>query len=238
MSRATVVLADDHQVVREGLRALLAAAPDLAVVGEAPDGIEALRLVDELTPTVLVVDLMMPGLGGLDVVREVSRRSPRTRTVVLSMYTSPAYVHEALSNGALGYVAKDAAASHLLSAVRAAAAGRRYLSPPLSEASVEAYARRARGAPLDLYQTLTRREREILRLVVQGHTSVEIANRLTISARTVDTHRANLMRKLGLRNQMDLLRYALGRGILPPDGGEMPSRQGGTEGSESPASPI
>jgi two-component system response regulator NreC len=217
VSLTTVVLADDHRVVREGLCALLAATRDLAVVGEASDGLEALRLVETLRPTVLVLDLMMPALGGLDVLRDVHRRSPGTRTVVLSMYATQAYAQEALSRGALGYVAKDATASHLLSAIRAAALGRRYLTPPLSEADLEAYVRRARGTPLDPYHTLTRREREVLELVVEGLTSGEIASRLAIGPRTVQTHRAHLMQKLNLRNQMDLLRFAARRGILPPD---------------------
>jgi DNA-binding NarL/FixJ family response regulator len=218
VSQTTVVLADDHRVVREGLRALLAATPDLAVVGEASDGLEALKVVETLKPTVLVLDLMMPALGGLDVLREIHRRSPGTRTVVLSMYATQAYAQEALSRGALGYVAKEATASHLLNAIRAAALNRRYLTPPLSEADLEAFARRARGAPLDLYHTLTRRECEVLELVVEGHTNLEIATRLAISPRTVETHRAHLMRKLGLHSQMDLLRFAARRGILPPDG--------------------
>ena len=157
MKPTTVVLADDHQIVRKGLRALLEAEEDLSVVGEAADGLEALVLVERFQPTVLVADVVMPGLSGPDVAREVRRRSPGTHTVILSMYANEAYVLEALTNGAYGYVVKEASAAEFLRAVREAAAGRRYLSPPLSESAVADYARRRRGKPVDLYEALTPR---------------------------------------------------------------------------------
>jgi two-component system, NarL family, response regulator NreC len=216
MSVTTIVLADDHRVVRNGLRALLDAEADLSVVGEAADGLETLALVERVKPTVLVADLAMPGLGGLDVTREARRRSPETRTVILSMYADEAYVLEAMNNGAYGYVMKDASAADLLRAVREAAAGRRYLSPPLKLSAVEDYARRHRGAPVDLYETLTSRERAVLHLAGEGLTNAEIGARLSISGRTAESHRANLMRKLGLRGQTDLVRYTIERRILPP----------------------
>ncbi len=216
MSLITVVLADDHQVVRNGLRALLEAEADLSVVGEAADGLETLALVERVKPTVLVADLAMPGLNGLDVTREARRRSPQTRTVILSMYANEAYVLEAINNGAYGYVVKDASAADFLRAVREAAAGRRYLSPPLNASAIDDYARRHRGAPVDLYETLTPRERAVLHLAGEGLTSAEIGARLSISGRTAEAHRANLMRKLGLRGQTDLVRYTIERGILPP----------------------
>jgi len=211
----TIVLADDHHVVRQGLRALLEAVPDFSVVGEAGDGLEALQLVERLQPNVLVLDLRMPGLSGLEVARQVGQRSPGTRVVILSMYDDEAYVLEALGHGADGYVLKDSSAAHLVEAVRQVAIGRRYLSPPLSERTVEAYVQRAKETLLDEYETLTAREREVLHLVVEGYTSAEIADLLSISPRTVDTHRTNLMRKLGLRTPTSLIRYALRRGILP-----------------------
>jgi DNA-binding NarL/FixJ family response regulator len=167
---------------------------------------------------VLVVDLMMPGLNGLQVVRQISQRAEGTRTVVLSMHANEAYVLEALRNGASGYVLKDASAADLVRAVREVSAGRRYLSPPLSEPAIDAYIQKARKADtLDLYETLTNREREVLQLTAEGHTIAEIASRLFISPRTVETHRANLMHKLGLHSQADVIRYALKRGILPID---------------------
>ena len=215
MSLTTVVLADDHLVVRKGLRALLDAEPDLSVVGEAADGLETLPLVERLKPAILVADLAMPGLSGLDVTREARQRSPETRTVILSMYANEAYVMEAISNGAYGYVMKDASAADFLRAVREAAAGRLYLSPPLSLSTVEDYARRHRSAPVDLYETLTPRERAVLHLAAEGLTNAQIGTRLSISGRTAESHRAHLMRKLGLRGQTDLVRYTIERGILP-----------------------
>ena len=214
MSRTTMVLVDDHHIVRQGLRSLLEAEPDLAVVGEESDGLKAVALVERLKPNVLVLDLMMPGLSGLEVARQVSKRCPQTRIVVLSMYASEPYVLEALRNGAAAYVVKDASPGELMKAVREAAAGRRYLSPPLSDRAIEAYLARAAAAPLDLYETLTTREREVLHLAAQGLGNAQIATRLSISPRTVETHRANLMHKLKLHSQTDLVQYALRRGIL------------------------
>jgi two-component system response regulator NreC len=215
MSMTTIVLADDHHVVRQGLRSLLEAEPDFSVVGEAGDGLEAAQLVERLQPDVLVLDLMMPGLNGLEVTRQVSQRSSRTHVVILSMHPNEAYVLEALRAGATAYVLKESTSAELVRAVREAVAGRRYLSPPLSERAIEAYMQKAKSAALDPYETLTAREREVLHLAAEGHANAEIADRLFISRRTVETHRANLMRKLGLRSQTDLIRYALQRGILP-----------------------
>ena len=210
----SILLADDHQVVRQGLRALLEAEPDFRVVGEAADGLEATRLVERLHPDVAVVDLIMPGLGGLEVTRQITTRVPETRVVVLSMHANEAYVLEALRNGAAAYVLKDSSAAELVEAVRAVVAGRHYLSAPLSERAIDTYRQGAKKATLDIYETLTMREREVLHLAAEGHSGPEIASRLSISPRTVETHRANLMRKLGLQTQTDLVRYALRRGIL------------------------
>lgn len=211
----TIVLADDHHVVRQGLRALLEAETDFNVIGEAGDGLEAIQLIEQLRPNVLVLDLMMPGLNGLETTRQVSKHSPQTRTVILSMYANEAYVLEALSNGASAYVLKDSSSADLVHAVREVAAGRRYLSPPLSDRAIEVYQEKARAAALDKYETLTTREREVLQLAAEGHTSTEIAARLGISPRTAETHRTHLMHKLALHTQADLIRYALRRGIIP-----------------------
>jgi two-component system response regulator NreC len=215
MSMTAIVLADDHHVVRQGLRSLLEAEPGFSVIGETGDGLEVTQLVERLRPDVLVLDLMMPGLNGLEVTRQVSQRSPRTHVVILSMHANEAYVLEALRAGAVAYVLKESTSAELVRAVREAVAGRRYLSPPLSERAIEAYMQKAESATLDPYETLTAREREVLHLVAEGHTNAEIADRLFISRRTVETHRANLMRKLSLRTQTDLISYALRRGILP-----------------------
>ncbi len=211
----TLLLADDHRIVRQGLRALLGDEPDFRLVGEAADGLEAVRLAERLAPDVVVMDLMMPGLGGLEATRQIARRGPRTHLVVLSMHSDVAYVAEAIRAGASGYVLKDACAEDLVRAIRAVAGGGRYFSPPLSEAAVADYLRRTEGQPADPSEALTLREREVLQLTAEGHSGIEIARRLFISPRTVESHRASLMRKLGVHNQKELVRYAVERGLVP-----------------------
>jgi DNA-binding NarL/FixJ family response regulator len=211
----TIVLADDHQLMRQGIRALLASETDFRVIGETGDGLEAVQLIERLRPNIAVLDLMMPGLGGLDVARQVKDRSPATRTLILSMYANEAYVLEALRAGALGYVVKESSAAVLVYAIREVMAGHHYLSPPLSERAIVSYLERANAGARSSYETLTEREREILKLTAEGLSSPEIAERLVISVRTVETHRANIMRKLELRNTAELVRYAIRHGILP-----------------------
>ncbi len=213
----SILLADDHVVVRQGLKALLEAETDFHVLGEAADGLEAVQLVERLQPDVLLVDVMMPGLSGLEATRQVRERFPKTQVVVLSMHSNEAYVLEALRNGAMGYVLKDSDATALVQAVHEAYAGRRYLSPPLSDVIIDAYVNKSRETTLDIYDTLTNREREVLHLAAEGRTNADIALRLGISPRTVEIHRTNMMRKLGLHSEHELIRYALRRGILPPD---------------------
>ena len=213
----SILLADDHHVVRQGLRALLEAETDFHVLGEASDGLEAVQQVERLQPDVLLVDVMMPGLSGLEAARQVRERFPKTQVVVLSMHSNEAYVLEALRNGAMGYVLKDSDAAELVNAVREAYAGRRYLSPPLSDVIIDAYVNKSRETVLDVYDTLTNREREVLQLAAEGHTNADVASRLGISPRTVEIHRTNMMRKLGLHTEHELIRYALRRGILPAD---------------------
>ncbi len=217
MGTLRIVLADDHQIVRDGLRALLNAEPDFAVVGEAEDGLQVVDLVERLQPEVLIVDVMMPGLNGLEATRQIHLRVPNTRVLVLSMYANEAYVMAALRNGAAGYILKNAGAETLAQAVRMVAAGQRYLCPPFTDRAIEAYVQKAQAATLDVYETLTTREREVLHLLAEGHANTEIANRLSISARTVEVHRARIMQKLDLRTQTDLIRFALQRGLLPLD---------------------
>jgi len=207
----TLLVADDHQIVRQGLCALLRTEPDFRVAGEAADGIETLRLVEQLRPNVLVLDLMMPGLGGLDTARQTVRLAPRTRIVVLSMHSNEAYVVASLRAGAVAYVLKESGADELIRAVREAAAGRRFISPTISPDALEVYMRKADKPSCDPYETLTVREREVFHLTAEGQSGVAVAERLFISPRTVESHRANLMRKLGLRNQKELIRYAAQR---------------------------
>jgi len=218
-SPTTIVLGDDHKIVLRGLRALLETQPGLAVVGDATDGLRVLSLVERLKPDVLVLDLMMPGLGGFDVTRRVAKRFPKTRVVILSMYSSEAHVVEALRSGASGYVLKDASAEELMTAIHEASGGRRYVSTPFSNDRIDSYLNRP--AAIDPYGTLTAREREVLHLVAEGLTSGDIARRLFISPRTAESHRANLMRKLGLRSRTDLVRFALQRGIVPLETSEV-----------------
>jgi DNA-binding NarL/FixJ family response regulator len=218
--RLRVVVVDDHELVREGVRALLQPEADMEVVGQAGDGLVALELVERLRPDVVVADLMLPGLGGLELTRQIVRRSPGTRVVVLSMHAADPFVLQALDNGASAYVLKDAGIAELLRAIREVTRGRRYLSPPLSDRAVSAYVRRkgAADAPDDPYEELTARERQVLHLAADGLGNAVIAGRLGISVRTVETHRARVLRKLALRNQTDLVRWAIHRGIIPLEG--------------------
>lgn len=211
----SILLADDHAILRQGLRALLAQERDMQIVGETGDGLEVLELVERLGPDVVVLDLEMRGFKGLEITRQIRQHHKRTQVVILSMHSKEAYVLEALKNGASGYVLKGSEARELIQAIRQATRGLRYLSPPLTERAIEAYMQKAQDQSLDPYETLTDRERQILHLVVEGESNRAIAKRLVISARTVETHRAKMMRKLGLNNQADLIRFALRRGIIP-----------------------
>jgi DNA-binding NarL/FixJ family response regulator len=211
------VLADDHNIVRQGLRTLLEGQPDIRVVGEAADGPEATQLVERLQPNVLVVDIMMGGMNGIEVTRYVKKLSPKTCVVVLSMHADEGYVMEALRAGAKAYVLKDSIADDLLHAMREAVLGRRYLSPPLSEYVIEGYLQKQEDSALKPHERLTVREREVLHMLADGLSNAEIAARLSVSRRTVEVHRANVMHKLGLHNQVQLLRYAIQAGIVPQD---------------------
>jgi DNA-binding NarL/FixJ family response regulator len=215
--RISIVLVDDHHVVRQALRTLLETESRFVVVGECPDGLKVADLVARLQPDVLIVDLMMPGLGGMEVTRQVTRRHPKTRVVILSMHMNEAHVLEALRAGARGYVRKDATAQDLIRAIGEVADGHLYLSPPFSDKAIEAYRQRAEEAQTDDYSSLTEREREVFHLMAEGLSNVEIADRLAISPRTAETHRAHVMRKLRLERLTDVVRYAIQRGILPVD---------------------
>ena len=213
----TILLADDHAVVRHGLKALLEDEPNFTVVGEAGSGLEAIQMVSELKSDVLVLDIMMDDISGIEVARQVRKNSPHTAIVVLSMYGDKKHVLEALQAGAKAYVVKKAVTSELIEAVRQVLVGRRYLGTSVSDVIVDAYLEKEESGPADSYDSLSNREREVLHLAAHSYTNAEIAERLCISRRTVETHRANAMRKLNLDNQTDLLRYALQRGILPQD---------------------
>ena len=213
----TVLLADDHPIVRQGMTHLLEAEPDVKIVGEASDGVQAVQLTEKYRPNVLIVDMMMPGLNGLEVLRQVKDRSPSTCCIVLSMQSADAYVVEALKAGALGYVLKETGPSELLNAVHQVLQGKRYLSPKLSERLIDVLLHATDQATVDSYETLTNREREVLQMASEGMSAAEIAKKLSISPRTAELHRSRMMNKLGLHNQTELVRYALKRGILPLD---------------------
>jgi len=213
----SIVLADDHPLLRLGLQTLLEREPDYSIAGVASDGLEAVSLTERLKPSVLVLDVMMPGLGGLEVLRILRDRSPQTRIVILSMYSNDDFIVEALRNGAIGYVLKSCAQENLVRAIRDAAAGRRFLSPPVTEIAMDAYIEQSKAGPFDPHETLTPRQREVLQLAAEGKTNAEIGARLNISTRTVENHRATLMHRLGLQNHTDLIRYAMHRGLIPAD---------------------
>lgn len=214
----SIVLADDHDFTRHGLQTVLETQSDFHVIGEARDGLEAMEVVERYQPDVLVVDVVMPGLTGLEVTRRTAQVSPKTCVVVLSMYDSHAYVAEALRAGAKAYVLKRSESRELVTAIRDIIAGQLYLSPPLSESSIKGYIEKAERASPDTYEMLTAREREVLQLTAEGRSRAEIANLLYISTRTVEAHRASLMQKLGLHSQTEVIRYALRRGLLQIDG--------------------
>lgn len=210
-----IFLAEDHHLVRQGTRALLEAEPDFVVVGEAEEGIRAMEETIRLRPDVLIVDIVLPNLSGIEVAREIKRRAPNVKMISLSMYDNESYVIEALRAGASAYVLKKATAEELVQAVRQVLAGNLYLSPPLNRLTLEAFSLRSREVqPADLYESLTSRERQVLQMAAQGMNNPEIAGLLELSVRTVEMHRANLLRKLNLKNQTELVRYALKRGLM------------------------
>lgn len=213
----TILLADDHPFVRRGIRNLLESEGDLSVVGEAQDGVQVVQMADKFRPDILVVDLMMPNLNGLEALKQVRHRSPRTRMVVLSMQSAEPYVVEAFRSGAIGYVLKDSAPDELIHAIRQALLDVRYLSPKLPERLIIAMTEPAGKAEPDAYEYLTDREREVFQMAAEGKTAAEIARILSISPRTAELHRGRMMNKLGLRSQTDLVRYAVKRGILAVD---------------------
>jgi len=207
----TVVLADDHPVVRQGLRMLLE-RERFEILGEASDGLEAIALVAKLHPDVVVLDLAMPGLNGIGAARDIVKVSPRSRIVLLTMYTEEHHVLEALRAGVKGCVSKTQAADHLLAAIREVCAGGVYLSPSVSGAVVQAYLAKS-DPPAD---PLTSRERQVLQLIAESKTTKEIAVILSVSVKTAETHRAKLMEKLDIHSTAGLVRYAIRRGLVQP----------------------
>jgi len=213
-----VVLADDHGVVRAGLRALLEAQPDIAVVGEADDGISAVQVTREKRPTVVVADLSMPG-GGLEAIREITALGLPVRVLVLTVHAEERYLLPVLEAGGSGYVKKSSAHTDLLDAIRTVARGEVFLDPAATKTLLKGYLGRVRtGDEIDLGELLSDREREVVKLTAEGHTAQQAADILSLSPKTVETYRHRAMQKLGLTNRAELVRYALRAGLLSEDG--------------------
>ncbi len=212
MSRksTTILIADDHAVVRQGFRMILAAEPDLSVIGEAANGREVITLAEQLQPDVVLMDVSMPELNGIEATRRLLAISPRTRILALSMHRDSVYVREILRAGASGYLLKEAGDKDLLFAVRALAAGQGYLSPEVSDAVLSDYRKHVTD-PIDM---LTTREREVLQMIAEGRTNKEIALTLDISTYTVDSHRGRIMEKLNLHSVGELVRFAFRNGLI------------------------
>lgn len=210
-----VVLADDHDLVRHGLTLLLEVEGGFEVAGEAGDGLQAVETCARLRPEILIVDMVLPKINGIEVTREVGRYSPETRAILLSMYDHPGYVTNALQAGAWGYVLKRSKPNELLVAIRQVLAGEKYLSPELDAGELDKYAHLL-GEPdaEDRYALLTERERQVFLLAARGASSRQIAGELSLSVRTVETHRANLLRKLNVKSQSELVLYAVKRGLI------------------------
>lgn len=219
MKPIRVLLADDHRLVRAGLRALIGRFAGFEVAGETGDGREAVKLARQLAPELVVMDLSMPGLNGLDATARIVKADPHARVVVLSMHTSENYVLDALRAGARGYVIKDSAPDELERALREVHAGNRYLSPSISHHLVDDYLRRVRAGaePTSAAPLLTARQREVLQLIAEGRSTREIAERLFISVKTVETHRAQIMDRLDVRDVASLTRYAIRLGLVGPE---------------------
>jgi two-component system response regulator NreC len=213
--KTRVLLADDHTLIRAGLRMVVDAQPDLTVVGEAEDGRAAVELAAKLKPDVAVMDIGMPSLNGIEAARQIRAALPETQVVMLSMHSDEGYVLRALKAGAKAYLLKDSAEADLASAIRAAAAGKAFFSPAVGKVLLEDYMRKLqRTGAEDSYELLSAREREILQLVAEGKSSKEIANLLNLSVYTVETHRAKVMQKLNLRGIPELILYAVRKGII------------------------
>jgi two-component system response regulator NreC len=218
MSKIKLILADDHAVVRSGLRMLLEVQPDIEIVGEVETGTEAVSKTRSLKPDIVLMDIQMPGLNGIEATKQIKEFAPDTAVIALTMYEDDQYFFEMLHAGASGYVPKRAAPDELLTAIRAVGRGEVYLYPSLASRLVLDYLKRADSddQPL-IYDDLTPREREVLTLIAEGLSNAEIAEKLVISVKTVDRHRENIMRKLNLHSRVDLVKYALKIGLIDLD---------------------
>ena len=215
MENLRIVLAEDHTILREGLRALLSADPAFEIIGEAPDGREAVRCVEKLEPDLLLMDLSMPRMSGMDAIREIKKRYPDIKIIALTVHKTEEYLLATLQAGADGYVLKDATHDELVLAIKNVMRGKSYLSPGVSEKVIEGYLEgKESNRPRSSWETLSQREREVLKLIAEGYKNKEIAEDLCISLKTVEKHRANLMKKLDLHNAAALTVYAMQKGLV------------------------
>ncbi|MFP3871202.1 MAG: response regulator [Syntrophobacteria bacterium] len=215
VDKKRIVIAEDHRILREGLRALLTSDSGYQVVGEAADGLEAIRCVRETDPDLILLDLAMPRLNGLSAIKDIKKLSPETKVLALTVHTNEEYILEAFQAGAEGYCLKDAGRSELLLAIENVFSGKPYLSPAVSEKVLEGYLEGRKKIKSDpLWDSLTRREREVLKLVGEGHRNREIADYLCISVKTAEKHRANIMKKLDLHSAAELTAYAIEKGLV------------------------
>ena len=210
-----ILIAEDYTILREGLRSLLASNPDFEVAGEAEDGNQAVQQTEKLKPDVVLMDLSMPRMNGMEAIREAKKRCPETKILALTIHKDEEYIRATLTAGANGYVLKDATHAELVMAIKSVLAGKHYLSPGVSEKIIEGYLEGGKVLkPVSAWETLTQREREVLKLIGEGYKSKEIADYLCISVKTVDKHRANLMQKLDLHNVQTLTAYAIEKGLV------------------------
>lgn len=209
-----ILLADDHTILRDGIRSLIEDEPDMEVVGEAEDGITVVKLADSLKPDVILMDLAMPLLNGLEATRQIRKNNPHAKILILTMHENEEYIRQVLAAGAMGYILKDAAARELLGAIRAVNKGEVVLSPAITRLIVTDYLRWGDLSPQDSADGLTDRERQILQLIAEGYTNKQIADILSISIKTVQAHRLNLMKKLDLHDRGELIKYAIQKKII------------------------
>lgn len=218
MAKISLILADDHAVVRSGLRMLLEAQPDMQIIAEVESGTEAVEKVESLRPNVILMDIQMPGVSGIEATREIRRIAPDTAVLALTMHEDDQYFFEMLNAGASGYVPKRAAPDELLTAIRTVARGEVFLYPSLATRLVQDYLKRDEDDEQNqVYDELTPREREVLILIAEGLSNAEIGEQLVISVKTVDRHRENIMRKLNMHSRIDLVKYAIKRGLIDLD---------------------
>jgi DNA-binding NarL/FixJ family response regulator len=218
MPKIKVLIVDDHAIVREGIHMILALHDDIEVVGEAADGKEAIEQVNKLAPDVVLMDIAMPGLGGLEAMLEILKISPQSKTLILTQYDDSEYIYRFLKAGAAGYVLKKAVGTDLVSAIRAVAQGKAFVDPSIADRVIKGFLEQPEvGEDEILYDRLSDREKQVLKLIAEGHTSQEIADILYLSIKTAMTHRTNLMEKLGFHNRTELIKYAIRKGIVRAD---------------------